>query len=67
MGWVAAPSRAEGGVGSVLELAIPLRELSPGPDQRVEFRVLVVQDGTELERHPEAGPIELGLEEVARG
>jgi alpha-amylase/alpha-mannosidase (GH57 family) len=67
MGWVAGPSRAQGEVGSVLELAIPLRELSPGPDQRVEFRVLVVQGGTELERHPETGPIELGLEEVARG
>jgi len=67
MGWVAGPSRADGGIGSVLELAIPLRELSPGPGQRVEFRVLVVQNGTELERHPEAGPIELGLEEVARG
>jgi hypothetical protein len=51
----------------VLELAIPLRELSPGPGQLVELRVLVVQNGTELERHPEAGPIEVGLEEVTRG
>jgi hypothetical protein len=67
MGWVAGPTRAQGEVGTVLELAVPLRELSPGPDQRLEFRVLVVQGGTELERHPETGPIELGLEEVARG
>jgi hypothetical protein len=43
-----------------------LRELQPGPGQRLDFRVLVMQGGTELERHPEAGPIELGLEEVAR-
>jgi hypothetical protein len=67
MGWVAGPTRAQGEVGTVLELAVPLRELSPGPDQRLEFRLLVVQGGTELERHPETGPIELGLEEVARG
>jgi hypothetical protein len=67
MGWVGGPSQAEGAAGSVLELAIPLRELQPGPDQRLEFRVLVMQGRTELERHPEAGPIELGLEEVARG
>ncbi len=67
MGWVAAASAAQGAVGSVLELGIPLRELSPGPGQRLEFRVLVVQAGTEVERHPETGPIELGLEEVARG
>jgi alpha-amylase/alpha-mannosidase (GH57 family) len=67
MGWIAGETRAQAAVGSVLELAIPLRELNPGPGQRLEFRVLVVQNGTELERHPETGPIELGLEEVARG
>jgi alpha-amylase/alpha-mannosidase (GH57 family) len=67
MGWVSAPTSARAEAGSVLELAIPLRELRPGPGQLVEFRVLVVQGGTELERHPEAGPIELGLEEVTRG
>jgi hypothetical protein len=67
MGWIASETRALAAVGSVLERAGPLRELNPGPGQRVEFRVLVVQNGTELERHPETGPIELGLEEVARG
>ncbi len=67
MGWVVAPSRAQVEVATVLELSIPVRELHPGPGQTVEFRVLVVQGRTELERHPEAGPIELGLEEVARG
>jgi alpha-amylase/alpha-mannosidase (GH57 family) len=67
MGWVAGPSRAQAEAGSVLELAVPLAELVCGPDQRLEFRILVTQGGTELERHPEAGPIELGLEEVARG
>jgi len=67
MGWIAGETRAVVGVGAVLELAVPLRELNPGPGQRLELRVLVVQNGTELERHPETGPIELGLEEVARG
>jgi alpha-amylase/alpha-mannosidase (GH57 family) len=66
MGWVPRPTGARAEAGSVLELAIPLRELSPGPGQLVELRVLVVQNGTELERHPEAGPIEVGLEEVTR-
>jgi hypothetical protein len=67
MGWIASETRRVAAVGSVLELAVPLRELNPGPGQRLEFRVLVVQNGTELERHPETGPIELGLEEVTRG
>ena len=67
MGWITGETRALAAVGSVLELAIPRRELAPGPGQRLEFRVLVVQNGTELERHPETGPIELGLEEVTRG
>jgi hypothetical protein len=67
MGWIAGETRAQAAVESVLELGIPLRELNPGPGQRLEFRVLVVQNGTELERHPETGPIEVGLEEVARG
>jgi alpha-amylase/alpha-mannosidase (GH57 family) len=67
MGWVQGPTEARTEAGSVLEVAIPLGELSPGPGQQVDLRVLVVQGGTELERHPEAGPIELGLEEVTRG
>jgi len=67
MGWIAAETRTQAAVETVLELAVPLRELHPGPGQRLEFRVLVVQNGTELERHPETGPIELGLEEVTRG
>jgi alpha-amylase/alpha-mannosidase (GH57 family) len=67
MGWIAGETRALVAVGSVLEMAIPRHELAPGPGQRLEFRILVVQNGTELERHPETGPIELGLEEVARG
>jgi hypothetical protein len=66
-GWVAGPSRAEACAESVLEMSIPLPELRPGPGPRLSFRVLVVQGGTELERHPEAGPIEVGLEEVEGG
>jgi hypothetical protein len=67
MGWITSETGALVAAGSVLELGIPRRELVPGPGQRLELRVLVVQNGTELERHPETGPIELGLEEVARG
>jgi alpha-amylase/alpha-mannosidase (GH57 family) len=67
MGWITRETGALVAAGSVLELGIPRRELVPGPGQRLELRVLVVQNGTELERHPETGPIELGLEEVARG
>ena len=67
MGWIAGATRALAAVGSVLEIAIPRRELNPGPGQRLQLRVLVVQGGTELERHPETGPIELGLEEVTGG
>ena len=59
MGWIEAKTRAVAAVGSVLEVAIP-RELNPEPGQRAGVPGPGVQSGTELERHPETGPIELG-------
>jgi hypothetical protein len=66
MGWVASPTAARAAAEDVLEVAIPVAELRPGPGRRIEFRVLVEQGGVELQRHPELGPIEVGLEEVTR-
>lgn len=64
MGWIASPTAFRGAAGGALELSIPLGELRPGPGRSLEFRVLVVEEGLEVERHPEAGPIVLSLEEV---
>ena len=66
-GWRRAASRARVAVGAVLEMSIPLSELGQRLRRRLEFRVLIVQGGTELQRHPEGGPIEMVLEEVADG
>ncbi len=66
LGWVASPSAARAAADEVLEVAIPVPELRPGPDRNVAFSVLIVQAGVELERHPDGGPIEVDLEEVAR-
>jgi alpha-amylase/alpha-mannosidase (GH57 family) len=65
-GWVASPTWARAAAGEVLEVAIPVAELASGPGAKVSFRVLQAQGGVELQRHPEAGPIEVGLEEVSR-
>jgi hypothetical protein len=66
LGWVTEPTRARAAANTVVELEVPLRELQPGPDQTVGFRVLVLQGATELERHPDAAPIAIDLEEVTR-
>jgi hypothetical protein len=65
-GWVASPTWARAAAGDVLEVAIPVAELGSGPGAKVSFRVLQSQAGVELQRHPETGPIEIGLEEVNR-
>jgi alpha-amylase/alpha-mannosidase (GH57 family) len=64
IGWVASPTWAVVAAGEVLELAIPLGELRSDHGRALAFRVLQVQGGVELARHPESGPIEVGLEEV---
>jgi hypothetical protein len=66
MGWIPSPTGAEAAAGSVLEAGVPLAELQRGPEGAVEFRALVLEDGTELERHPEAQPIAVVPEEVTR-
>jgi alpha-amylase/alpha-mannosidase (GH57 family) len=66
MGWVVSETRAAAAAGSVLEAAVPLDELQRGPDGAVEFRALVLEGETELERHPEAKPISVVPEEVTR-
>jgi hypothetical protein len=50
----------------VLEVGVPLRELQRAAGGAVEFRALVLEDGTELERHPDAKPIAVVPEEVTR-
>jgi alpha-amylase/alpha-mannosidase (GH57 family) len=62
--WSMTPTQAQAAAGEVLEVAIPIAELAPDADATVQFRVLVLQGGAEMERHPEAGPIALGLQEV---
>jgi alpha-amylase/alpha-mannosidase (GH57 family) len=64
VGWVASPTWAAAAAGDVLEVAIPLAELESDGARALSFRVLQVQGGVELARHPEGGPIELGLGEV---
>jgi alpha-amylase/alpha-mannosidase (GH57 family) len=66
LGWVPTATRARAAAGSVLEVEIPLSELRPGPGRTLEFRVLVLEGGVELERHPDAVPLQLHLEEVTR-
>jgi alpha-amylase/alpha-mannosidase (GH57 family) len=62
--WSMTATEAQAAAGEVLEVAIPISELAPEAGATVQFRVLVLQGGAEMERHPEAGPIELGLQEV---
>jgi alpha-amylase/alpha-mannosidase (GH57 family) len=66
MGWIPSGTRAVAAAGSVLEIGVPLEELQPGPNGAVEFRALVLEDGTELERHPEVKPVSVVPEEVTR-
>ena len=66
MGWIPSGTRAAAAAGSVLEIGVPLDELQPGPNGAVEFRALVLEDGTEVERHPDVEPVSVVPEEVTR-
>jgi hypothetical protein len=66
MGWVPSPTAAAAAAGPVLEIGVPLAELQRASGGAVEFRALVLEDGTELERHPEAQPLSIVPEEVTR-
>ena len=65
-GWMRAESQAAVAAGEVVELSIPLRELDPRPGIPLLFQVTLLEGGVELERHPEAAPVAVTLEEVHR-
>jgi alpha-amylase/alpha-mannosidase (GH57 family) len=61
-GWAETPSEARSAAGAVLELSIPLAELTAHAPGRLELRVSLRQGETEVERHPEIAPIRIPLE-----
>jgi hypothetical protein len=65
-GWNRAESQAAVAAAEVVELSIPLRELDPRPGVPLLFQVTLLEGGIELERHPEAAPVAVTLEEVPR-
>jgi hypothetical protein len=66
LGWVPSATQAAAAAGTVLEIVVPLHELQRGPGGALEFRTLVLEGGTELERHPDVKPISVVPEEVTR-
>jgi alpha-amylase/alpha-mannosidase (GH57 family) len=66
MGWITGGTTAVAAAEACLEIAIPLAELRPSAGRTLGFRVLVLQGGVEIERHPEESPIEIVLDEVTR-
>jgi alpha-amylase/alpha-mannosidase (GH57 family) len=67
LGWVALATTAQAAAGSVLEVAIPLAELRPGPERTLAFRVQLLEGERELEGHPEVDALEVRLEEADPG
>ncbi|HEY2944567.1 MAG TPA: glycoside hydrolase family 57 protein [Vicinamibacteria bacterium] len=61
-GWVETPSEARSAAGAVLEIGIPLAELTAHPKGRIDLRVLLRDGETEVERHPEVAPLKIPLE-----
>jgi alpha-amylase/alpha-mannosidase (GH57 family) len=47
------------GVGRIIEIGIPFRELGAHPAKKIEFVVVVCKDGQEIERWPRGGMISL--------
>jgi len=66
LGWISAKTDARAAARTVLELSVPLSELRPGPGRELAFRVSLVAQGVEIERHPDIAPIRFDIEEVAR-
>jgi alpha-amylase/alpha-mannosidase (GH57 family) len=66
LGWVPAKTNARAAARTVLELSVPLSELRPGPGRELAFRLALVSQGVEIERHPDIAPIRFDIEEVAR-
>ena len=67
LGWVPGKTSAAVAANSVLELSIPLSELRLGPGRELVFRLAVVSNGIEIERHPEIAPLRFDIGEVTRG
>jgi alpha-amylase/alpha-mannosidase (GH57 family) len=65
-GWAAVVSEAKAAAGDVLEVGIPLAEVAAPPGSPLDLRVLLRRGETELERHPEVGPLKIPLEEKTR-
>jgi hypothetical protein len=63
-GWQEAPSGARVITGEAVELSIPVAELPRTHESSVLFQVALIEGGVELERHPEAAPIAVRVEEV---
>jgi alpha-amylase/alpha-mannosidase (GH57 family) len=66
LGWVTAKTAAVVRCDSVLECSIPLPELRPAPGRELAFRLLLLNAGIEVERHPEIAPIRFEIEDVTR-
>jgi hypothetical protein len=63
-GWRAASTGARAAADEAVELAIPLSEIPRGAPSALHFQVALLEGGVELERHPEAAPIAVSVEEV---
>ncbi len=64
--WRPLASQARAAADQAAELSIPVAELPRGPESVVLFQVALLEGGVELERHPEAAPIAVRVEEVHR-
>jgi alpha-amylase/alpha-mannosidase (GH57 family) len=61
-GWAEMPSEARSAAGAVLEMGIPLAELTAHAKGGIGLRVLLRTGDTEVERHPEVAPLRIPLE-----
>jgi hypothetical protein len=66
LGWIPVKTDARAAARTILELSVPLSELRPGPGRELAFRVSLVAQGVETERHPDIAPIRFDIDEVAR-
>jgi alpha-amylase/alpha-mannosidase (GH57 family) len=62
-GWREAPSASRTAVAQAAELWVPIAELPRTQQSDVMFQVALLEGGVELERHPEAAPIAVRVEE----
>jgi hypothetical protein len=63
--WRTSDSDAQVAAEAAVQLAIPVRELDARPGAPLQFQVALLVGGTELERHPEAAPVAVTVEEVS--